>query len=423
MSYKANIASNLINQILHLVLGFASSIVVARALGPAGQGYATYIILIFTLLGSYAHFGLNNSVMYFYKRENIPAKHLYHVNTSFLLLIFVLISLLVLTAKAHALILKDYQLSMVVGGLILMLFSFLYNNNYAWFVANERIRQANRLNISVFILKSLTILAFWGFGILMVKSFFWISILAIVFSALLLQLGLGRGFQWRWDLKLIRREYAYGFIIFLAAAFDHLHLRVDQLYIKGMLDNSQLGIYSLSVTLSELMFMVPTSITSALTARLYNTRDEDGGASLMSKTFKLTLYVCIALALMAIPLSFAIPYIYGKAFTAAIYSTLILIPGVVFASLARVATPYFFTSGRPKVHLKVALCALILNCILNYPMIHLWGINGAAIASSISYFIYGLSYILILIQKEKFKTSDLFILRLSELRDLLRRKQ
>lgn len=422
MSYKANITSNVVNQVLHLILGFVTSIVVARALGPSGQGYIAYIILIFTLLGSYAHLGLNNSVMYFYKREKVPAKHLYYVNTSFLSLIFIIISAIVLYFRKQGLILAEYPLSMVLGALALILFSFYYNNNYAWYVANEHIRQANRRNISIFILKSLAILAFWGFGILHPGSFFWITVLAMGMSALLLQLGLKRGFRFRWDITLIRREYAYGFIIFLAAAFDHLHLRVDQLYIKGMLDNAQLGIYTLSVTLSELMFMVPTSISSALTARLYNTRDEDDGASLMTKTFKLTLYLCIALALVAIPASFAIPLIYGKAFSPATYSTLILLPGVIFASLARVATPYFFTSGRPQVHLKVASTALVINCVLNYPMIHLWGINGAAIASSISYFVYGCSYILILIHKEGFNALELIYLRASDLRALLWKK-
>ncbi|HPV15208.1 MAG TPA: polysaccharide biosynthesis C-terminal domain-containing protein [Candidatus Cloacimonadota bacterium] len=420
MSYKANITSNLINQILHLVLGFVGSIFIARVLGPSGQGYVAYITLVFTMIGSYGHLGLNNAVMFFYKRKKIPADHLYYVNTTFLTLIFLVISAIVLTLKQLGLILHEYPLSWVLGGLSIVISSFFYYNNHSWYVANERIRQANRRIIAVFLIKSLVIIIL---GILNKGYFYWATIGSMILSASLLHLGLKKGLKFRWDFSLIKREYAYGFIIFLAAAFDHLHLRVDQLYIKAMLDNAQLGIYTLSVTLSELMFMVPGSITTALTARLYNPCGERSSEEIMAKTFKLTLYVCIALALIAIPASFAIPLVYGRDFTAAIYSTLILIPGVVFASLARVATPYFFTSGRPQVHLRVALTALVTNCILNYPMIKLWGINGAAIASTISYFVYGCSYIYILIRKEKFKAADLTCLRVSELKELIGRQE
>ena len=418
MSYKANITSNLINQILHLVLGFVCSIFIARVLGPAGQGYVTYIVLIFTLLGTYGHLGLNNSVMYFYKRKKIPAEHLYYVNSTFLTLIFLVIALVVLTLKKLGLILSDYTVGWVLGGLSLVISTFYYTNNYSWYIANEQIRRVNRLNISVFLLKSAAIIVL---GILNAGYFYWVTVTTTALNAIVLHIGLKKGVKFRWDWSLIKREYAYGFIIFLASAFHYLHLRVDQLYINAMLGNAQLGIYTLSVTLSELMFMVPTSITTALIARLYNTEDEQAGSETMAKTFKLTLYVCIALALVAVPASFAIPFVYGKDFTAAIYSTLILLPGVVFASLARVATPYFFTTGKPQVHLKLTSITLALNCILNYPLIRLWGINGAAVASSISYFVFGCAYTMMLVREENFKLRDLVCLRASDLRDLLRR--
>ena len=418
MSYKANITSNLINQILHLVLGFVCSIFIARVLGPSGQGYVTYITLIFTLIGSYGHFGLNNSVMYFYKRKKIPAEHLYYVNTTFLTLIFLVITVIVLTLKKLGLIFTDYPIGWVLGGLSMVIAIFYHTNNYSWYVANEQIRRVNRLNISVFLLKSAAIIIL---GVFNAGYFYWATVASTTLNAVILHIGLKKGIKFRWDWGLIKREYAYGFIIFLASAFHYLHLRVDQLYIKAMLGNAQLGIYTLSVTLSELLFMVPTSITTALIARLYNTEDEAASSETMAKTYKLTLYVCIALALVAIPASFAIPLVYGKDFSAAIYSTLILLPGVVFASLARVATPYFFTAGKPQVHLKLTSITLLMNCILNYPLILLWGINGAAVASTISYFFFGFGYTMMLVREGNFKIRDLVYLRASDIRELLRK--
>jgi len=85
---------------------------------------------------------------------------------------------------------------------------------------------------------------------------------------------------------------------------------------------------------------------------------------------------------------------------------MILLIGVIFASLARVAAPYFFTSGRPKVHLRVTFVSLTLNSLLNWLMIPVWGIRGAAIASAVSYFFYGSYYLSVLIFAEKFHPRD-----------------
>jgi len=188
------------------------------------------------------------------------------------------------------------------------------------------------------------------------------------------------------------------------------------LFIKGMLDIGQLGVYSMAVNLSELMFLIPLSINTALTGKLYNTEEGDAGRMVMIRTVKLTLYVCMALAVIGIPLSLAIPYIYGEGFRGAVVPTMVLLLGVIFASLARVASPYFFTSGRPKVHLRITFLSLALNCILNWIMIPRWGIKGAAIASAISYFFYGFYYISILVIKEKFRLKDFLTLRISDIK-------
>ena len=52
MSYKKNIASNFITQIIGLILGFVTSILIARALGPEGKGYLAYFLLIIGLINS-----------------------------------------------------------------------------------------------------------------------------------------------------------------------------------------------------------------------------------------------------------------------------------------------------------------------------------------------------------------------------------
>jgi len=69
---------------------------------------------------------------------------------------------------------------------------------------------------------------------------------------------------------------------------------------------------------------------------------------------------------------------------------------------------YFFTLGRPKVHLYTSLATLLLNVLLNFLLIPRWGIFGAATASSVSYLAYGIFYLALFLYREKFSWRDLF---------------
>ncbi len=408
MGYKANIASNLINQVLRIVIGFATSVIAARALGPQGMGQVAYIILVFTLIGDFGHLGLNNSTMYFMKRGGVPPGHLFSVNFTALGLLFGLISALVLILRSSGLILSSYNWLYILGGLLFVGSDLFYTSLHSWYVGDERILESNRKIIAVFLLKSALILILWLTGTLKPLSFFAVAVLAMLLNAVLLGFGVGQRFASTLDRGLLKAEFSYGGILWLGAAFSFLHLRADQFMIRQMLDVSALGVYSVAVTLAELLFLVPVSVSSALLGKLYNTSEPGAARSIMARTLKLTFYICAALALVGIPLSLLIPAVYGQAYAGAVSSVMVLLAGAVFASVARVGMQYFFTLGRPKVHLYTSLATLCVNIALNFLLIPRWGIFGAALASSISYLGYGIFYLALFLGREKFSWRDLF---------------
>ncbi len=418
MGYKANIASNLSNQILRIALGAITSIIVARALGPTGMGYVAYIILVFTLIGDFGHLGLNNSTMYFMKRGSVPSGHLFSVNLTALSLIFMALAALVLLLRGTGLVLQTYSYSYILGGLVFVISDLFFTNLHSWYVGDERIRESNRKIIIVFLLKSALILALWLTQTLSPLSFFATGILGMLLNALLLGFRVGQSYSPALDFGLLKAEFSYGGVLWLGAIFSFLHFRADQFMIKEMLDVRALGVYSIAVMLAELLFLVPVSVSSALLGKLYNTSEPAAARSIMARTLKLTLYICGALALIGIPLSLLIPLVYGKAYAGAVSSVMVLLGGAVFASIAKVGMQYFFTLGRPKVHLYTTLITLIVNIALNFLLIPRWGILGAAVASSVSYVGYGLFYLALFIYREKFSYRDLFGLNSEDIKAL-----
>jgi Na+-driven multidrug efflux pump len=72
--------------------------------------------------------------------------------------------------------------------------------------------------------------------------------------------------------------------------------------------------------------------------------------------------------------------------------------------------------GKPQIHLITTSCSLLINIFLNLWLIPIKGITGAAIASCISYFIYGVFYLVFFIKKEQFSIYELFSISLSDLK-------
>ena len=95
----------------------------------------------------------------------------------------------------------------------------------------------------------------------------------------------------------------------------------------------------------------------------------------------------------------------------------ILLIGIIFASIGKVAPAYFYTKGRPNIHLIVAAIVLVINLLLNFVLIPTIGINGAALASTISYLFYGLIYVLML-KKDGISIKQLLIIQKDDLKNL-----
>lgn len=421
MGYKENIASNLGSQIIRIVVGALTGIVVARVLGPAGMGKVAYILLVFTLLGDYGHLGLNNANMYFLKRGSQSRNHLFGVNVTFLAVLSLLMTVVVVSLRATGLILNSYSWGYIIAGLIFTTSDLFFTSLHSWFVGDERIRESNRYIIGVFLFKNALILGLWIFGALSPFRYFSLMVLGMLLNAVLLWLKLGQKYVPAFDVGLLKAEFSYGSILWLGSIFSFLFLRADQFMIKSMKGLAELGTYSVSVSLAELLFMVPVSVGSAFLGKLYNIDDPATARSLLSRTLKLALYACAVLTALGIPLSFLIPFVYGTNYTGAVYSTMVLLIGATLSIPARVGMQYFFTLGRPKIHLWTSLATLLINIALNFVFIPSLGILGAAIASGIAYAAYGLMYVLLFLGPEKFSFRELFMLSSKDLQGLLKR--
>lgn len=408
-TYKKNIASSFVIQIVKIILGFITSILIARGLGADGKGYTAYAVLIFGLLGGYGHLGINNATTYFQKKSEFKEENVYNTNISYLLVVWVMISIAVIILKRFNIFLQDYDLFFILFGLLFVLLTFLMTCVNAFYIGNEKISEANKYILISSIIYSSIIIGLYFIRVINIYTFFGLQILSPLINVVMLIKNINIKFKFQIEKELLKKEFKYGIIIYFSALFIFLNYRVDQIMIKNMLDNVQLGIYSVGVNLAELLFLVPDSVTTALLGKLYNTENLKDKKEITSTTTKYTFYISLILSLIGILLTPAIPLIYGREYYASIYVTIILFIGIIFASLGRVSYSYFFSEGRPVIHLGITFITLVINVLFNIILIPRLGINGSAFASTISYTLYGAMYIFVFTKMEGFKLRQFFL--------------
>ncbi|MEH6992830.1 polysaccharide biosynthesis C-terminal domain-containing protein, partial [Neobacillus drentensis] len=90
---------------------------------------------------------------------------------------------------------------------------------------------------------------------------------------------------------------------------------------------------------------------------------------------------------------FFITLLYGTEFSSAYIVTIIIFIGIISMTIYKILYPYYVSNGLQKFCYKVLLIGAIVNVILNFALIPLFGIEGAAISSVLSYSVCG--YILL----------------------------
>jgi O-antigen/teichoic acid export membrane protein len=200
-------------------------------------------------------------------------------------------------------------------------------------------------------------------------------------------------FPWRFNFSLFKDLIFSGAQLHIGTIGVFLFSRIDQLMIGNWLSTEKLGYYAVAVTLAEFLWLLSFAVQTILYPKLSYLSEKES-QKIITQTcrtvFWLTVFGGIILAIFG---KFAILIYAGKRFLPAFSPLLILIPGIVIHSVSNILGPlwvrkawFFQLSG-------IALFVALLNIILNILFISQYGIQGAALASFISYLINFLIFI------------------------------
>ena len=146
------------------------------------------------------------------------------------------------------------------------------------------------------------------------------------------------------------------------------------------------GIYSVAVTVAELLWLLSSSVTVSLYARIGHPEREVAVATTL-RAVRINVLVTLAAAPVLLAAAWwAVPWALGEAYRESLWPLMTLLPGVAaYAAASSLSAFYTNHLGRPHLSGMIATLSLLLSVGLGLWWVPAWGASGAAAASSLGY--------------------------------------
>ncbi|WP_280139762.1 flippase [Salibacterium halotolerans] len=382
-----------IRQTLSILLGVMIIILLARVLGPDGQGKYTLLILLPNMLSTLLNMGINAASVYYIGRKLFSIETIYKTNV----IISLFLSLIsILLGIAFALLLQDstfsnINISMVVVSLAALPFLYLNKILQSLFQGKEDFQAFNLIVITrqlttlILMAALVYIVTFGVMGALIAFILGQLITTVLVFYMLKKRLGV------KWNQGSFSNQYTkdalrFGLKAHLSNVLAFINYRADVLIISFFLTPALVGIYTVAVNIAEKLWTVSQSVSAVLYPRISSISSENEKNELTAVVGKTVLLLSfIVCAILFIFSESIVHLLFGHEYNSSIVVLKILLPGIVLFSLDKILSNDLAGRGRPIINLYTSLLTVLINVSLNLYLIPQYGINGSAFATSFSY--------------------------------------
>lgn len=177
-----------------------------------------------------------------------------------------------------------------------------------------------------------------------------------------------------------------GLKIHLGAVTTVLVARLDLVIINHYLSAADVGIYFVAITLAELIWFISSAVELTLHPLISNNPHETDAIQKTILVCKHVFYWSVLVAVFIGLFSTMLIRIYGgQEYLAATTALLILLPGRVIFVIPKILTALWIRRQYFNMLTLIAVIGVSANTVLNIMLVPVYGIIGAAIASSVTY--------------------------------------
>src|SRR5438132_6505820 len=366
-----------------------SSLVGARALGPAGRGDLFVVVVWPPVIAMLAGLGLPTAYRYWMAKEPERVSRLFS-NAVIYTVIVGVISILVADLIVPHLVgsrspqvmtlLRIYQIN-IPAALFLNLMRGLLEGT-------RRFGWAGAARLLSFIVQGPGFAILWLLGNLTVRTGAYTLIIGQTASTLLGVFAVWHQLSPRWQPSWseLKSSMHYGLRDYPGGVADFTTLRLDQLLLGAMASNVAIGLYVIAVRLSEMTTLAADAIADALLPEVAASEKTGRAELLCARSLRVAIYMHL---LLLPPLWLAAPLIlrilFGDSFVPATGAFRWLLVAAGVWSCGSIVINALRGFGHPGMSTVARFAAALVTGIGLVVLLPRLGITGAAIASLIGY--------------------------------------
>lgn len=378
----------LASRVLVFLLSLLASVILARALGPAGRGLYSLALLGPSLVVLMANLGVSNALTYHLARGTFSVDQLIAQVLALALILGVTatVGLLVVVAVFGRALLPGVPLNLVeiaAASVPLGLFFYFclsFNQGLERFGAFNSLYVINAVALVVFLVPLLV-----ERGNVTIAVIAWSASWVPTGAAGLVFLARRGRLNLRAVPAVSRSLLRFGMVGYLSFLSYYLTIRLDTFLVNIFSSPTQVGFYAVAVSLSETIWYISTAASTVLAPRVAagDSSESDVATGRVSRVVVATSILAAVVLAAAAPL--VVRILFGSAFQPSVLGVWLLLPGIVALGSARVLSGYLLGRNRQDVDLVASAASVIATVAFDLLLIPRYGFIGAAVASSIAY--------------------------------------
>jgi len=374
---------------LSLAAGAALSVLIARKLGPEGQGLYSLCANAAVVASLFVNCGLGLSNVYFLGKKLHSPGDVASLSLGFGVTGGAL-AFCVAALAAH--FLEVPGLAGVPTWALVLAFAAIPFLNiqeyYSYFlIGSDRILQFNLLSVgrnATQLLLAAVLIAGAGLGLAGAVGS-WTLAFALASAAALVLVRRLAPVEFSLETALMKPAVWFGIKGYLSRIASFLYYRIGMFIVSYYVGATAVGHYAISILLAELLWNIPSSLAPAV--MLKSASEESGSRDrVTAAACRHTVLMCgtagVAMALLAGPV---IRLAFGAAYLPAVKPLVILLPGTALLSIGSVLANDFVGRGKQVMNSLAAFVTLVVNVALSLAFVPVWGTAGAAAAAAVSY--------------------------------------
>ena len=379
--FAINVSWIMVGRVFQLGLTFITTMLVTRYLGPTEFGKMNYIYSYIQLFIPICQMGLNSTVV----KELQDHKDNNDEVLGTILVIRTLGSLVAMACSVFLISLLNKQGYTTIA--LLQSFALLFQAFDCLIYFYQTKYMSKKSGIAIALAYILTAI-FRIIAIILNKDIKWFSFalsldyIAMALILVIIYLKDKHSFKFSMSMtkELLKRSYHYIFAGILVVVYGKV---TDTMLIGRMLDETAVGYYSAAITLCNAWPFILTAIIDSSSPVIIDTYKEDKLEfnKKLKRLYATIFYVGVVAALAITLLSkYIVLILYGNQYLQTITPLRIACWSSAFSYIGVARFIWLQCENKNRYETIICLFGAIVNIALNYTLIGLYGINGAATA-------------------------------------------